>query len=1112
MEKHELRGTCCRNRRKGPEITPVVTIRSLLLLALLLLMLPVEAQFYNGSHQEFGKNRVQYRDFRWQTYRFDDMDVHFYPEGRDVAQYAAMSAMHNRKDLEKFFDFKLEDRVHLVVYNSLTDFRQSNVGLAAADAQHNVGGVTRIIGNKVFVYFEGDHALLDQQVRAGLAQLILEQLLHGGNWREAMRNNSLTGMSEWYTKGVVGFSAGPWDARGEARLRDGILSGRYDRLDRLQGEDAALMGQALWQYVNDVYGAAVIPNVLYMTRVTRNPDSGFLYVLGVSLKTLTSDCLAYYRTRFSEADGRRSDPATTEEIKVRTKRNTTYAQFKLSPTGTHAAWTSNELGQYKVWLHERGTGKTRRILKGEKKIARIIDGSYPVLAWHPTGRALSWITERKGVLLFTTYTLDDRKKIVKEIFDMDKVLSMDYAPDGRTMVFSGVRQGRTDLYLYHVIGNRQERLTDDQYDDLDPAFVDGGKGIIFTSDRYDDTLRTSGPVEYYRGQKDVFVYDLGSRSRVLRRVTDTPDADERQPMAYSGSAYTYLTDRDRLMDRWVAVLDSTIIAVDTVVHYGRFSREKRLTNTKRGILEQHLQAGRGYYSQLVLDKGRYRFQVGRTAVLQALAEPSSATTDPHADTTAGAQRGTLSVTKVDVRRRRATEGSAIDIADYRFLDDPAPIAQDPGAAPQEATPSARSAPASSTVGAPVGGKRPMGILMQRPQFPEQRTYNVNFATEEVVTQLDNRYDAQFYQPRSGAGSLNPGLSGLTRMAAADLFEDYRITGGFRLALDLNNNTYMLRYANMRKRLDKEFTFYRQALQGIDEIGIVKLHSHSANYRVSWPFSELASLRGSVFYRNDRYVLRSIDGMSLRTPNVYDHMAGVKVEYVYDSSTPLGLNLYTGWKLKVFGEYYKEPDGRRTDMAVVGFDIRNSMRLHRELIWVNRLAGSTSVGSRQVLFFLGGVDNWMFAKVEDNMPIDPSRNYWYQAQGVPMRGFAYNARNGSAFAVYNTEVRLPVFRYLMDRPVRSDFFQNFQVVGFADVGTAWTGAGPYADDNYFNVRSIRRNPFLIELKNLQEPIIASYGFGLRSRLLGYFVRADWAWGVNDGVIQKGMFHFSLSLDI
>ncbi|MBK7287790.1 MAG: hypothetical protein IPI95_12225 [Flavobacteriales bacterium] len=215
---------------------------------------------------------------------------------------------------------------------------------------------------------------------------------------------------------------------------------------------------------------------------------------------------------------------------------------------------------------------------------------------------------------------------------------------------------------------------------------------------------------------------------------------------------------------------------------------------------------------------------------------------------------------------------------------------------------------------------------------------------------------------------------------------------------------------------------------------------------------------------------------------------------------------------MFGEYYKQPDGAKTDMQVLGFDIRNGMTIHRDFIWVNRLAGSTSLGSRKVVFFMGGVDNWLFAKTDYSIPIDFTQNYYYQSLAVPMRGFYYNARNGSAFAVLNSELRFPVFRYLLDRPLRSDFLQNFQVVAFGDAGSAWTGNDPYSEDNFFNRQVIQRNPLTITIRNQREPIIYSYGFGVRARLLGYFMRGDWAWGVDDGVIQKGIFQFSLSLDI
>jgi hypothetical protein len=129
----------------------------------------------------------------------------------------------------------------------------------------------------------------------------------------------------------------------------------------------------------------------------------------------------------------------------------------------------------------------------------------------------------------------------------------------------------------------------------------------------------------------------------------------------------------------------------------------------------------------------------------------------------------------------------------------------------------------------------------------------------------------------------------------------------------------------------------------------------------------------------------------------------------------------------------------------------------------------------------------------------------------MRGFLQNARNGNSFAVINSELRLPIFRYIVNQPIKSDFINNFQVIGFGDVGTAWTGVHPYSEDNTLNTQIIQSNPFIITLRNQTEPIIGGYGFGLRSRLWGYFVRADWAWGIEDGVVQPRVFYLSLSLD-
>ena len=198
----------------------------------------------------------------------------------------------------------------------------------------------------------------------------------------------------------------------------------------------------------------------------------------------------------------------------------------------------------------------------------------------------------------------------------------------------------------------------------------------------------------------------------------------------------------------------------------------------------------------------------------------------------------------------------------------------------------------------------------------------------------------------------------------------------------------------------------------------------------------------------------------------------------------------------------------------GGDFRHYQKIHKNIIWAARIAGSSSFGQKKLLYYMGGVDSWIIRRNPDfnmDMEVDPNKNYAFQTIATPMRGFIQNTRNGNNFAVINNELRIPVFKYFINRPLKSDFLENFQIVGFGDVGTAWTGPDPYSLENSFNTRTVTTGSVKITIENQSEPIIWGYGFGLRSRLFGYFVRFDWAWGVDDGVTLKPIRYLSLTLD-
>jgi outer membrane protein assembly factor BamA len=138
-------------------------------------------------------------------------------------------------------------------------------------------------------------------------------------------------------------------------------------------------------------------------------------------------------------------------------------------------------------------------------------------------------------------------------------------------------------------------------------------------------------------------------------------------------------------------------------------------------------------------------------------------------------------------------------------------------------------------------------------------------------------------------------------------------------------------------------------------------------------------------------------------------------------------------------------------------------------------------------------------------------YAYQTRITPIRGFRNNARNGSNMALFNTEIRLPIWSSLSKRSIESEFLRDLQCVGFADVGSAWNGSHPYDEANSFNQVVVVQNPITVTVDNNREPIIWGTGFGLRSKFLGYWVRADWCWGVDDGRWQDRIFNLSLQLD-
>jgi hypothetical protein len=1082
----------------------------LVLLISLFISIGTFGQFYNGHQMKFGKNRVQYNTFYWKYYRFERFDVYSYEEGTELSLYVADYLEDELGRIERFFDYDFEKRLVFIVYNKLSDFKQSNVGqlIVNEEEEANVGGLTRIIQNKIFVYYEGDHSKMEKQITQSLSEALITEMLYGNDFKDNFTSSTLLSLPEWYLKGLVSYMSKPWDFELENRVKDAVIDGRYDKFNQLQDLDALYAGHSFWKYIADTYGQSVIPNILYLTRINKNVNTAFLYVLGMPLKDLADEWLGYYLNMFSDMENYGDLPTKQNEIKKSRKR-AVYLQAKISPDGNYIAYASNELGEYKVFLYDTRTGKKKKLDKDGHKIVQITDFSYPIIAWHPSGKILTWVIEDKGELRLIYYDLDLDEFTSRIFLFYEKILDLSYSHDGLKFVISGVKKGQTDIFVHSIASASNEQITNDLADDFNPRFINNSSEIIFTSNRTSDTLGAEDFSGNTLPYQSVFVYDYAGRSKVLRRITAKDYASRSEPFSLKKNQFVYLSDESGVINRYLAKYDSAISYIDTTTHYRYFSRSYPMTNYRRNIIEQQIESKSGKYSQTIYHDGRYHIYYGDIDPNDIESDKIRKTTfrerysDQLAekDSVSNVKKQTISIKEVIDNNIIAGNDtfkldiSYIDINNYVFEKEKLNLYND--------------------------YLRDSNLSLVMDTVVEERLtyidYETSFYPNYLVNQVDFSFLNESYQAfTGGAVYYNPGFNLLFKVGANDLFEDYRIIGGVRFASDFNSNEFLVSFEDLKTRWDKQFIFHRQVFEASSQESLLKTYTHEVMLVLKYPLNQVAAFKGTAIFRNDRSVFLSTDLQNLNQNDIIKPWVGLKFDFTYDDTRPLGINLYEGLRYKIFAEAYNQVDEKKADLFVLGADFRHYFRIHRTFIWANRFATSTSFGHTPLIYYLGSVDNWTnlsrnVQTFDQSVPIDYSKNYAFQTLATNMRGFTQNIRNGNNFAVINSELRLPVFRYLANRPISSSLLNNFQIVGFFDAGTAWSGLHPWSGENAYDTETFDNGPVQVVIDSNRDPIVFGYGYGVRTRIFGYFLRLDWAYGIENNTLLPRIFYLSLNLD-
>jgi len=1088
-------------------------MKVILISLFLLFSFPLFAQFYNGSNMTFGKNRVQYKEFLWTYYKFPDFDIYFYRNGRPLANFVSRYASEQISKIENKMGVDMDRKIKFIVFNTLNDMKQTNIGLIHDGSSVEEGGLNTVLQYKVLLYFNGDYPDFETEIRKGIAGILYNQMATGTQsmMRQMLTTASKVDVPLWFEKGYISYISEDWNADFDNRLRDGILSGRFKRLDDLEKEDAVCVGHSFWRFITIKYGKHTVNNIIRMTAIASSMDKGFRNVIGLKYKQVRKEWQRFYEKEYRSYAGK--DNLPRNPLPIKSKSSVRLLQPLPGPTGANLAYVSNLSGKYKIMLYDFRTKKSRKIFKKGQVIETPVDYRYPLLAWHPSGQVLAFVVEMKGLPWLYFYNIR-KKRITKLLLtDVQKVLSMSYSEDGRRIVMSAIQNGESDIFIFNVAALSFEKLTNDVASELHPVFVNHDRQILFSSNRINDTLdiKTKEGDALFSQHFDLFLYDYRHNNPILKRLTHTPYWDEIQPEAYGPKAFRYLSDANGVYNAWLGEVDSAVSSVDTTIHYRYFIHTKPVSNYSRNIIEQHVNTNSGKLADLILDNNHWKIFVQNIIDFAEIRMVKPVNTPFMAAKLKELKKADLLPSEnmaVVLPKQSPHINPGWQRKHFRMLYLDKNNREIVAEAPSKQNRGFYGGIYGEALG--TGGYRDEnGHFI----FPKRRNYYTEYALNGMVTQFNYNYLATYYQPYTSGAPINSTPINLGyKLGISDLMEDHRIIGGIRLNSNFVDNEYTFSYANYKKRLNREILFHRNTVTQSNRYFLGKIHSHELYYILTWPFNENLSLHGIGHLRSNMFVQTATDPVSLNTPTRFENWVGLTTSLVYDGTKRLGLNLYTGSRWKIFVEYNQLLNKRNHNLFVAGFDYRYYYRIYRKFILAARLAGSSSGGTDRLIYFMGGVDNWLNPKYNKTTPVDPNQHYAYRALAVNMRGFSQNIRNGNSFLLLNTELRMPLFQMFSETPISSKMLRNFQVVTFADVGTAWTGRTPYSKGNMLFTNIINNGPIHAVVQTQRDPIVEGFGFGFRLSVFGYFLRTDIAWGVQDGVVTpKPIWYWSFNLD-
>ena len=1077
--------------------------------------------FAQFDQERFGKNRVQHKELDWYFYASNNFEVYYYDRGGPNAKMAIEFLESEFDKLTQSIGYVAYTKPRIYIYNSPEERLQSNLGINAI--QYSEEGQTKFTRLIAEVAYKGRMDLFKEDLLAATAKVIVREMLYGASVADAFQANLINDFPEWYIEGISLYLSKGWSREMDDYIRGFLKENESPKIHNLTGIEAGLIGQSIWNYIGERFGRRYVSSILNLSRINRNEENSIANTIGINIKTFFTEWRNYYLkvnepvySSFKSLDLNRSIASTDSRLEG------AISDVKFSRDGLKLAYVLNIAGNYKVIVRDLSSGSEQVIFQGGAKHEEITPNLMsPVIAWRDSA-SLAIASFKRGLTTLRLRSIDGTAQDKIFLRNITQILSIDFNESGKNMVLSAISGGKTDIYTLNTRG-QGKRLTNDLFDDLTPTFLNDST-IIYSSNftELPDSVLTDTPdISIFPSQYNLFMVQVQKDTTIFSKMTNA-NSKNFLPKKVNANTLVYLSDLSgisNLMRHNIGnQVSNQISAFDKSIEvYDVNSRMNKIAYSIRDGKDSYLFV-EGYSGSDQFTPSTPRVQLAQAKDLnERLAarrlmeartntEQQQTVVNKPVETQFAPQvQPTVSDTtktktsSINLDRLRFESRKGVNTDNYTF--DTLPPTQ-PAAVTIDRSENSRSSLLESfrkqSLQKRVSGPRPM-----EPQF---FTNNIN-----------SRF---IVDPLRGFGiNLNGKMT--------DVLDNHIVTGGIMTALDFNSGgDVWFEYEYLKSRLDFRARYDRKTIRITeDDLTFQKYVLSKMELGVAYPFNVHSRFYAAPFFAKTQYFNLNADSLIYGkepSQNRFDvNYVGGKAEFVYDRTEPMGLYSFTGLKGKVGFMHYQGLNHGNRSFSNFYLDVRNYQKIHKNIVLASKLYVGSFMGKNPQNYLVGGMDNWLFNQFYNppsNRPEpSPVRNPSGSensnvlfADFVDLRGYDYDEIRGRNVITFTSELRIPVFSYLTRGTITSNFVRNFQLVGFYDIGSAWNDFAPWerVNDQNTEVINTEGSPFVIVLNNFNNPWLQSYGAGVRTVLLNYYVKFDVARPVRNYQTEDLKFYFTL----